>query len=83
MVVHVKNLDGLVVSEHEECSIFFVNPKTPNPHLSRFEKFGVQARVKGILLEKMCLFFKFSCKPMLSEICLNIGMDRENIHDLK
>lgn len=82
MVVDVDNLDCFAPNKNENRSIFPVNSKTIDMHMSRFKKFHVQAGMKDIFLEKLLLLRKLPCKATRFEILLKFFAKRKNLHEL-
>ena len=83
MVVYIKNLDCLAVSEYQNSAGFPVDPKAPKSHATRLEEFALEARMKRITLKQTFLFLKLSSQSMFPNVRVDFSMDGENNHARK
>lgn len=82
MIINLDYFYSFLVSENKNGAIFFIHAEAPNTQVFWFQKLGIQAGVKRILLEKRFLFFKFFLKSSFFKIGRDIGRERENFHAL-
>jgi len=65
---------------NKNSAVALGNTETVNSKMSRFEQFGVQTCVSGILLKKRLLFDECLCKIMLLDIRNKSLAKRKNSH---
>jgi hypothetical protein len=82
MIVDIDYLHRIGRMIDKNSAVFAVDSKAKKPHMRRFKKLHMQARMKDVLLKEFFLFVILGLQTALFQIYFQVEMKREYLHGL-